>query len=297
MKKSSVLHLVCLAIILLLLPSTIQWQQPVRADVDEEAVEELLEADTRDPEEAMKAISEQKASKEAASREAASKEAASKEAASKEAASKEAASKEAASREAATEETSSEAAPTEAAPPTPPAAYGRTVLIGDSRFAEFKIMGIVPASQICAFPGTTHYWVTNEYGWAQELTAAAMLHPAKAVFGAGIDDAGVYGEQIDLVVHDYQAAIDLFLSYSPNTQIYVNAIIPATEAAIEEYPGRALVPEYNAAFQRMCAERGWTYIDANGGFDPGYYDPDGVHFIWDWYPTWLGNFQSIVGGI
>lgn len=274
-------HLVVLAIILLLLPSTIRPQQPVSVEVDEEAVAELLEADTRDPDEAMKAISDQKASEEAESR-------------SREESEREEEEKKTSS---ASEEDPSDTTEAESTEKDPSGAYGKTVLIGDSRFSEFKIMGTVPASQVCSFPGVVCFWVTDEFGWADELIAAANTHPAKAIFGAGIDEAGVYGAEIDTVVRDYEAAIDFFLSYSPGTQIYVNAIIPTTEEAIEEFPGRAYVDEYNDAFQEMCEERDWNFIDANTGFDSSYYSFDGIHFNWAWYPIWLANFQELVGGI
>ena len=251
------------------------------------------EAARKASEEAARKASEEAAKK--ASEKAAKK--ASEEAAKK--ASEEAAKK--ASEEAA--RASSEAAAATTTPPTEPeteppyVANGKTVLIGDSRFAEFRNTGLVPAEQVCGFPGCTFAWILDDYNWNTALVAAANTHPAKAIFGGGINDAGVYGSYISTVIADYQAAIDLFLSYSPNTQIYVNAIIPATEEAIKAYPGRALVPEYNAAFQRMCAERGWIYIDANGGFNDSYYVDDGIHLLWSWYPIWLNNFQSIVGGI
>ena len=195
-------------------------------------------------------------------------------------------------------EPSTEAAPSETPPPetAPPApqAYGKTVLVGDSRTAEFVNTGLLPASQCFFYPGAV--FALRDPGFGQQAVNAANTHPAKAVFMNGMNDLGVYHGDAGIFIAEYQATIDTFLSISPGTQIYCNAIIPATPDATAQYPGRENVGGFNAAIQGMCASRGWTYIDANGGFQDAWYLADGVHFDWAWYPVWLGNFQAIVGG-
>ncbi len=168
------------------------------------------------------------------------------------------------------------------------AATGQVVFVGDSRTAGFIGAGLIPASRCIVYPGACYAWYDN-------VRKAAALKPSKVVFFGGMNDLGVYYGNDQIFYERYSALIKYFCSLSPGSRVYVNKIIPATQAAINQYPGRAKVNEFNARIQQMCSENGWICIDTSAGFKSEYYTGDGVHFNAPWYPIWFRNLREKVG--
>ena len=168
------------------------------------------------------------------------------------------------------------------------AATGQVVFVGDSRTAGFIGAGLMPASRCIVYPGACYAWYDN-------VKKAAALKPSKVVFFGGMNDLGVYYGNDQVFYERYSELIKYFRSLSPGSKIYVNKIIPATQAAINQYPGRAKVNEFNARIQQVCNESGWICIDTSAGFKSEYYTGDGVHFNAPWYPIWFKNLREKVG--
>ena len=170
-----------------------------------------------------------------------------------------------------------ETAPPETAPPAP-ATSGVTVLIGDSRTYGFEAYGL--------YPGNLVFWTMNPVTLGDgNVQAAAALVPAKAVFLNGVDDILNYGA--GGAIGNYEGYIAAFQSMSPNTQIYVGAVVASTDPRLGE------IPTWNALVADMCARRGWGYIDASGGVSPG--AGDGIHFDGPNTQVWLNNIRAMAG--
>ena len=195
------------------------------------------------------------------------------------------------SRAAASREAQATTAATTAATPTTTAApttTGQVVFVGDSRTAGFIGAGLMPRSRCFVYPGACYAWYDN-------VRSAAAVKPAKVVFFGGMNDLGVWASDDTRFYNEYSALIKYFCSLSPNSVVYVNKIIPATQAAIQEFPGRAKVNEFNQRIAQMCAENGWICIDTSAGFQSAYYTGDGIHFNAAWYPIWWRNLKEKVG--
>ena len=171
---------------------------------------------------------------------------------------------------------------------TPAVSGGQVVFVGDSRTAGFIGAGLMPASRCIVYPGACYAWYDN-------VRKAAALKPAKVVFFGGMNDLGVYYGNDQIFYERYSALIKYYCTLSPGSRVYVNKIIPATQAAINQFPGRAKVNEYNARIQQMCNENGWICIDTSAGFRNEFYTGDGVHFNAPWYPIWFKNLREKVG--
>ena len=96
-------------------------------------------------------------------------------------------------------------------------------------------------------------------------------------------------------IRHYENYINNFRALSPKTRIYVHAVLPVSEAAVQKKAGLAGIASYNAYIADMCARNGWTYIDCSQGFSMSVLASDGIHFGSAWTRTWLGNIRSTVG--
>ena len=111
--------------------------------------------------------------------------------------------------------------------------------------------------------------------------------PKNLVLSFGMNDMGMYAydpdnywETGDDYVVAYNSYIEMIREVSPDTNIYINSIIPVLDVALESQPRWAAVDEWNAALEAYCAENDVGYIDTTFiTYEYGdLFDDDGVHF-------------------
>lgn len=167
--------------------------------------------------------------------------------------------------------------------------YRNALIFGDSRVYGFGSYGFVPFEQVLAEAGATINNIPDN------LEIVKKTQPEKIYFSYGVNDMGLQigsdrGENGYAQV--YEEMIDQVLEASPNSQIIINSILPATPARLADAPRWKDVDQYNAQIEEMCKKRGWTYIDnselADGG-NADIYQADGVHLLPDFYPVWAQN--------
>lgn len=167
--------------------------------------------------------------------------------------------------------------------------YNNSLIFGDSRVYGFGSYGFVPEKQVLAEAGATIQNITDY------IDVVQSTQPEKIYFSYGVNDMGLNigedrGENGYAAVFEEQ--IDQLLAVSPNSQIIINSIIPATPARIEESPRWGKTDEFNQQIKALCEKRGWTYVDNSALADGGnadIYQPDGVHFQTNFYPIWAQN--------
>lgn len=172
------------------------------------------------------------------------------------------------------------------------AGYKDSVLVGDSRVVGFSNYGFVPGNQVFAVAGGTLEDISE---WVDGI---GQMKPKYIYISFGVNDMGLeigkdkgengYGQVL-------KEQVGKLLEVSPNSKIIVNSIINATPAAVEKSPAWAQVDNYNAQLKEACEEMGWYYVDnsalSNGGTAP-IYQPDGVHFLENFYYEWAANMLS-----
>lgn len=178
--------------------------------------------------------------------------------------------------------------------------------IGDSRTSDFYWYGFMPGrdgtyygSKYVADGSMDNNRVYYLGGCCiyimDQVQEAAARHPSKVLFMCGENDLGYFNGDASLFIPEYENLIATFQSISPETTIYVNRIIPANDYGISVVPARAHTEDYNAAIATMCANHGWNYIDTSSGFSAAYYNADGEHFAYVWYPIWFSNIRAAMG--
>ena len=158
--------------------------------------------------------------------------------------------------------------------------YFDTYIMGDSRTAVFIWSGMNP-DHVWAENSTTIKWIEEK----ADLIENAK--PGNLVLSFGMNDLGMYEfdpdnywETAEDYVEAYKYYIDLIREVSPQTNIYINSIIPALEAGIERQPRWALAPEWNAALKEFCDGYDVGFIDVDYIADEygDYFEDDGAHF-------------------
>ena len=158
--------------------------------------------------------------------------------------------------------------------------YYDTYIMGDSRTEPFLWSGLKP-EHVFADKSTTIKYI------GEHIDDIASTQPGNLVLSFGMNDMGMYAydpdnywETGDDYVVEYDEYIDQIREVSPDTNIFINSIIPVLDVALESQPRWAAVDEWNAALEEYCAANDVGYIDTTFiTYDYGdLFDDDGVHF-------------------
>ena len=198
------------------------------------------------------------------------------------------------------ESTPEQDTPEESTPePVPPgptdianADYSRVAFVGDSRTLAMASGGtyeykLVPDDYVFATWGGR----IVESSAHKDAMDAALTHREKAVFWFGINDVQINYDRDDankFAEEYYTSVLNTYISTYGGTsvpQIYIVSILNTGAAEKDHYDGQeANIEKYNAALQKLCGEKGYTYLDATPLLvgEEGLLE-DHIHFSKEWY--------------
>lgn len=131
----------------------------------------------------------------------------------------------------------------------------------------------------------------------EQIETAIGLNPMTIFMAFGSNDLEMYEGDAASFIEAYRVQIKKLQEALPDSPIYINGILPLTQAAIDAIPALGNYPQYNEALQEMCQELDCTYIDNSFivADDASMYEPDGEHVIRDYYPKWLTYMAETAG--
>lgn len=178
--------------------------------------------------------------------------------------------------------------------------FDDAVFIGNSRLQGFILYSKVPDLRAYTYVGMTvkSYFTKAEFNInGTQMTAAEALENTpdfqKVYLKLGINELGwVSTEQF---IDSYSKILEHIYSCNPNAIIFINSVLPVSQAAIEKDPtlSQEKIIEYNKAIQEMAAKYGACYLDVasiftgEDGYMPYEYSFDGVHLNADSIQLWL----------
>ena len=172
------------------------------------------------------------------------------------------------------------------------------VIIGDSRAEGFDAYEFLPMDRVLATKG-----LLISYLYSDEVRIALQtLQPTKIWLVFGNNDIGDSQNPgwLDNWVSNYRDAVVEIRNLLPNATVFVCSILPVIEPASAD-PCYNAIPDVNEALAGMCAQTGAVFEDATPQLEghPEYYEPDGMHFTYDFYPVWatdmLMKYYDVVG--
>ena len=169
--------------------------------------------------------------------------------------------------------------------------YQGTVIMGDSITNSIVEYGILDRDVVVSAIGLSVAKADDE------IATAIELNPTRIIMCFGANDLETYESKTDLFIDAYTKQIKKLQSALPNSQIYINGILPIKESRIEETPALQYYKDYNTALQQMCTDLGCIYIDSSFiiNNDPSLYEPDGEHLVYKFYNKWLTYMALKVG--
>lgn len=160
------------------------------------------------------------------------------------------------------------------------------VIIGDSRPAGFTVYGMLPEERVIFGAGDTIREMR------ERMSEIEALDPAYAYISYGINDINIgYWDTPEEYVAEFGQILDEMHAAMPDTEIYINSILPVQQWAESKGAKWPEAPIYNEALRQMCAEHDCTYIDNDAicAEHQDLYDSDGIHFQQPFYDYWAMN--------
>lgn len=171
------------------------------------------------------------------------------------------------------------------------------IFIGDSLTTGLSLYGLLPEDQVLADTGINPQTILSRECISQDgtektvLDAAASLEPEKIYIMLGAN--GVAFLNFDDIVAWYGELIDGLQAEHPDSDIYVQSILPVTREKEDETLNNDRITELNGLLQQMAEEQEVYYLSVNEaiadeeGFLPTELSADGMHFGTTVYEEWL----------
>lgn len=160
------------------------------------------------------------------------------------------------------------------------------VIMGDSRAVGFSYYNFMSEEQVYAEKGAL---ITSVRDRIEEVKA---FNPGQIYICFGLNDLQS-GQWPTSEQYSEQCAeiIELLKEELPQCDVYLNSILPVTEATETSNPIYSSIPEYNDSMKQMCEEKGYHYIDntAMAQEHMDLYETDGLHLQSEFYTYWATN--------
>ena len=156
-------------------------------------------------------------------------------------------------------------------------------ILGDSRAVGFYSYDLVDESRVFASAGAT---IRDIEQYTDQL---ATLNPSSVIFCYGLNDISIgFWDNVDDYIAEQDQIIANLQNALPDTTIYVNSIIPATDPAFDRSEKWRDIPDWNDAIRQHCEDNGSPYIDITEDVEAhsDLYDVDGIHMQKAFYEYW-----------
>ena len=156
--------------------------------------------------------------------------------------------------------------------------FSGAVVMGDSIAASFTEYDVLNTSSVVAKIGI-HFSELDD-----QIEQAKQLDPQIVFLAYGMNDVTKTNGDVDKFIKDYSDVIKKIQKAMPDAHIFVNAVFPVQESAVEKEPALANIADYNEKLEAMCEKKQIGYIDNSDIIEDEYYEEDGIHFKADFYP-------------
>ena len=158
--------------------------------------------------------------------------------------------------------------------------FSGAVVVGDSITQGFTEYDVLNASSVAAEIGVH---LTQMEGL---IAKVKELSPGIIFLALGSNDVMATNGDTEKFISQYQELINQFQKEVPDAHIFVNAIFPVQDKAIEKEPELKDIAEYNSALKELCDSKTIGFIDNTEIVSEEYFEQDGVHFKASFYPIW-----------
>lgn len=141
------------------------------------------------------------------------------------------------------------------------------------------------------------------YGVLNRIDNLVRLKPRKVFIMIGINDIAK-GLDTEKLLVNYNNILSEIKSGSPDTEIYVQSILPINQKMADKYytlkDGNKIISDINDKLEKIAADQNVTYLDLypeflNSGADlDSSYTLDGLHLNEKGYQLWVNEISNLV---
>lgn len=130
------------------------------------------------------------------------------------------------------------------------------------------------------------------------MDAASRLEANKIYILMGANSMFMEKEKF---VTSYKKVVDELVEMHPEATIYVQSILPVTQAYEDNRPefANSIIDDYNAGLKEMCDGESYHYLnvaevfkDETGALPDIASPKDGMHFTTSWYNIWFDYLRE-----
>lgn len=164
--------------------------------------------------------------------------------------------------------------------------FATSLILGDSVTQGLYVYEVMDSALVIAKKGVG-VRSPDKTGLAEMLGQVISAKPQNLFLALGMNDIVAAGGDASVFVNDYKAVLDRLKTELPDTKIYVNSVLPASQTAIAKDGRYAKVPEYNQQLKVLCEEENVTFLDNTDLVKQEYYEVDGIHMKKVYYQGWV----------
>ncbi len=168
--------------------------------------------------------------------------------------------------------------------------FADTIVIGNSRARSILDSGILTENEV------VFQWAATVDEMTDVTLQAAKLYRGKTLFILGVNDLGYYTSRVNDFKRDYIALIDSYREINPDSDIYLQEIIPINEAYRYRWYNMDRVTDYNAAIREICEEKDCTFVSSVVYALPEFLSDDtGAHYDRRYHIYWAQTIANKMG--
>ena len=168
--------------------------------------------------------------------------------------------------------------------------FSDTIVIGNSRARSVLDSGILTENEVI------FKWAATVDEMMDVTLQGARLYRGKTLFILGVNDLGYYTSNVAGFKRDYIALIDAYREINPDSDIYLQEIIPINEAYRYRWYNMDRVVDYNAAIREICEECDCTFVSSVVYALPEFLSDDtGAHYGRQYHIYWAQTMANQMG--
>ena len=166
------------------------------------------------------------------------------------------------------------------------------------KFASSVVMGDAVAEGLTEYDVLNASSVVSKNGvhldeLDDQIAQAKKLDPQIIFLSYGMSDVIETEGDTDQFRSEYEALVRKIGEEIPDAHIFVNAIFPVLDQALEDEPALGKISDYNEVLRTMCADMQIGFIDSTDLARTQYYEEDGIHFTAEFYPVWADRMAEV----
>ncbi|WP_297416844.1 SGNH/GDSL hydrolase family protein [Clostridium sp.] len=168
--------------------------------------------------------------------------------------------------------------------------YKNTVFFGDSLTEFLSAADILSQNSVVATKGR------NVITAMQDVEKIKNLDPERIIMLFGMNDVEIFSNPSDFK-SSYGKLIDAVKTALPKADIYIESPMPVQDKAAkaDSKLTNDNVSRFREAAKELAKDEGVKYVDTTSLVTSDkYYEPDGIHYVYDFYPGLLKYLRTTI---